>query len=65
MIMSIVIFLAIGALAGWLAGNIMKGKGFGVAGNNIQIGADIIKRAALSDERRQVLAGETGGTDIA
>ena len=28
-----IIFLAIGALAGWLAGNIMKGRGFGVIGN--------------------------------
>jgi len=25
--------LIIGALAGWLAGKIMKGKGFGVIGN--------------------------------
>jgi uncharacterized membrane protein YeaQ/YmgE (transglycosylase-associated protein family) len=26
-------FLAIGALAGWLAGNLMKGSGFGLLGN--------------------------------
>ncbi len=32
-ITSLLIFLAIGALAGWLAGNIMKGRGFGVIGN--------------------------------
>lgn len=32
-ITSLIIFLAIGALAGWLAGNIMKGKGFGAIGN--------------------------------
>lgn len=32
-ITSLIIFLAIGAIAGWLAGNIMKGKGFGVIGN--------------------------------
>jgi uncharacterized membrane protein YeaQ/YmgE (transglycosylase-associated protein family) len=32
-ITSLIIFLAIGALAGWLAGNIMKGGGFGVIGN--------------------------------
>jgi len=32
-ITSLIIFLAIGALAGWLAGNIMKGRGFGVLGN--------------------------------
>lgn len=34
-ITSLLIFLAIGALAGWLAGNIMKGRGFGVIGNII------------------------------
>ena len=28
-------FLIIGAVAGWLAGKVMKGKGFGVAGNII------------------------------
>ena len=32
-ITSLIIFLAIGALAGWLAGTIMKGRGFGVLGN--------------------------------
>jgi uncharacterized membrane protein YeaQ/YmgE (transglycosylase-associated protein family) len=30
---SLIIFLAIGAIAGWLAGNIMKGCGFGLLGN--------------------------------
>jgi len=30
---SLIIFLIIGAIAGWLAGNIMKGKGFGLVGN--------------------------------
>ena len=34
-ITSLIVFLAIGALAGWLAGNIMKGRGFGVIGNII------------------------------
>jgi len=29
MILSIIIFILIGALAGWLAGQIMKGGGFG------------------------------------
>ena len=29
----LIIFLAIGALAGWLAGKLMKGSGFGVLGN--------------------------------
>jgi len=32
-ITSLVIWLAIGALAGWIAGKVMKGKGFGVIGN--------------------------------
>ncbi|WP_105901314.1 GlsB/YeaQ/YmgE family stress response membrane protein [Vibrio gangliei] len=31
--MSIITFLIIGAIAGWLAGQIMKGSGFGVVGN--------------------------------
>ena len=31
--MSILIFLAIGAVAGWLAGTLMKGGGFGLIGN--------------------------------
>ena len=29
----LVYFLLIGLVAGWLAGQIMKGKGFGLAGN--------------------------------
>jgi len=33
--MSIIIFLAIGAVAGWLAGNLIKGHGFGLLGNII------------------------------
>ncbi|MBW2683054.1 MAG: GlsB/YeaQ/YmgE family stress response membrane protein [Deltaproteobacteria bacterium] len=31
--MSILLFLLIGACAGWLAGNLMKGGGFGLLGN--------------------------------
>jgi uncharacterized membrane protein YeaQ/YmgE (transglycosylase-associated protein family) len=31
--MNFILFLIIGALAGWLAGQIMKGRGFGVIGN--------------------------------
>jgi len=34
-ITAIVIFLAIGAVAGWLAGQIIKGGGFGLIGNII------------------------------
>ena len=32
-ITGLVIFLAIGAVAGWLAGTLMKGGGFGLLGN--------------------------------
>jgi uncharacterized membrane protein YeaQ/YmgE (transglycosylase-associated protein family) len=32
---NLVVFLLVGALAGWLAGVISKGSGFGVAGNII------------------------------
>ncbi len=31
--MDILIYLAIGAVAGWLAGTLMKGRGFGLLGN--------------------------------
>ncbi|HRF62314.1 MAG TPA: GlsB/YeaQ/YmgE family stress response membrane protein [Candidatus Competibacter sp.] len=34
-ITALLIFLAIGALAGWLAGQIIKGGGFGIVGNII------------------------------
>ena len=33
--MEIVYFLLIGALAGWLAGQLMKGRGLGLAGNMV------------------------------
>lgn len=33
--MNFILFLTIGAVAGWLAGNIMKGRGFGVLGNMV------------------------------
>ena len=31
--MDMIVFLAIGAVAGWLAGKLMKGGGFGLLGN--------------------------------
>jgi uncharacterized membrane protein YeaQ/YmgE (transglycosylase-associated protein family) len=34
-LMSLIIFLAIGAIAGWLAGQLIKGGGFGLIGNII------------------------------
>ncbi|HEX9637054.1 MAG TPA: GlsB/YeaQ/YmgE family stress response membrane protein [Acidobacteriota bacterium] len=33
--MGLLMFLLIGAIAGWLAGNIMKGGGFGLIGNMV------------------------------
>jgi len=33
--MDILLFLLIGLVAGWLAGKIMKGRGFGLVGNLI------------------------------
>ncbi len=33
--MDIIYFLLIGALAGWLAGQVMKGGGFGLLGNMV------------------------------
>jgi len=32
---SLIIFLVIGAVAGWLAGQVMRGGGFGILGNII------------------------------
>ena len=32
---SLIVFLVIGAAAGWLAGTLMKGAGFGIIGNII------------------------------
>ncbi len=32
---SLIVMLIVGALAGWLAGRIMKGRGFGLLGNII------------------------------
>ena len=34
-VQSLIMFLVIGAVAGWLAGLIMKGRGFGLLGNII------------------------------
>ena len=33
--MNFILFLVIGAIAGWLAGKIMKGRGFGILGNMV------------------------------
>ncbi len=33
--MNIILFIVIGIIAGWLAGKIMKGKGFGLIGDLI------------------------------
>lgn len=34
-VQSLVLFLLVGAIAGWLAGAVMKGRGFGLVGNLI------------------------------
>jgi uncharacterized membrane protein YeaQ/YmgE (transglycosylase-associated protein family) len=34
-VQGLIIFLAIGAVAGWLAGTLMKGGGFGLLGNMV------------------------------
>ncbi len=33
--MGLILYLLLGALAGWIAGNLMKGGGFGLLGNII------------------------------
>lgn len=33
--MGIIVFILVGAMAGWLAGQLMKGSGFGLSGNII------------------------------
>lgn len=51
---SLIIILIIGAVAGWLAGQIMKGYGFGLIGNIVVgivgavIGGYLLPRAGLS-----------------
>jgi len=34
-LMELILFLAIGVAAGWIAGQIMKGRGFGFVGNMV------------------------------
>lgn len=59
--MDLIIFLAIGALAGWLAGIIMKGGGFGLIGDIIVgilgsfLGSWLLPKVGLN------LDGEFGG----
>ena len=35
-VMNIVSFLVVGMIAGWIAGNLMKGRGFGIVGNRFE-----------------------------
>ncbi len=59
--MSLLIFLLIGALAGWLAGVIMKGGGFGLIGDIVVgvlgslLGGWLLPKVGLS------IGGEFGG----
>ncbi|MBN2866605.1 MAG: GlsB/YeaQ/YmgE family stress response membrane protein [Thiotrichales bacterium] len=34
-IINLILFLAVGAVVGWIAGNLLKGSGFGLIGNMI------------------------------
>ena len=47
---ALIIWLVIGAVAGWLAGQIVKGYGFGLVGNIVVgiIGVDFLLAAASS-----------------
>jgi len=53
-IQGLIMFLAIGASAGWLAGNLLKGGGFGLAGNVVVgilgavIGGFLFRQAGIS-----------------
>lgn len=55
--MTVIWFLLIGAVAGWLAGLVMKGRGFGVLGNII-VG---VVGAILGGYLFGVLGVSTGG----
>jgi uncharacterized membrane protein YeaQ/YmgE (transglycosylase-associated protein family) len=54
---SLIMVLLIGALAGWLAGKLMQGRGFGVAGN-IAVG---IVGAIIGGFLFSLLGVSTGG----
>lgn len=59
--MDLIIFLVIGAIAGWLAGVVMKGRGFGVVINMVvgvlgaYFGGWLLPRLGVS------IGGEFGG----
>ncbi len=46
-LMELILFLAIGVAAGWIAGLIMKGRGFGLVGNMVVGVVGAIVLAAL------------------
>ncbi|QJQ95765.1 MULTISPECIES: GlsB/YeaQ/YmgE family stress response membrane protein [Halomonadaceae] len=55
--MGLILWLIIGGLAGWIAGNIMRGGGFGVIGN---IGVGIVG-AVLGGFMFRLLGLQAGG----
>jgi len=59
--MSLIYLLIVGAIAGWLAGQVMKGRGFGLIGNIILgiVGA-FVGRYLLGE----VLGVSLGGGDV-
>jgi uncharacterized membrane protein YeaQ/YmgE (transglycosylase-associated protein family) len=60
--MEFVWFISIGAVAGWLAGHIMKGAGFGLIGNIVVgvlgavLGGWLFEQLGLAPERQSVAA---------
>lgn len=59
--MDLVIFLIIGALAGWLAGMVMKGRGFGVLINIVVGVAGAFFGGWLLPKLGISIGGEFGG----
>lgn len=56
--MGIIAWLIIGGLAGWIAGHIMRGGGFGILGN---IGVGVVGALIGGFIFRQILGMGTGG----
>jgi len=61
---SIIIWILLGAVAGWLAGQIMKGKGFGTGGNILVGIVGSILGGWLAGQLG-IASAQTGGFNIA
>ncbi len=51
-IMNLLAFLIVGVAAGWIAGNLLKGRGFGLVGNMVVgvVGAFLDQSGTLPDQ---------------